>query len=149
MEIFMSVSKEKMDENFVEIEVSNYSKIRMIKETLTRMGIGNNSKKKLYQSCHLLERNDRYFIVHFKELFLLDNKPAYFAEGDLERRNKIAEILETWGLCKIVNKEEIKNSYADDNYEIDSESEIKVFIIGYRNKSDWELIKMYNDEEEE
>lgn len=137
---------ENIEKNFVEIELESSEQTRIIRETLTRMGIGNNKKKKLYQSCHLIERNQRYYIVHFKELFLLDNKNAYFTEGDLERRNRIAQILEEWGLCRLVDRDSIWDSY-DEHI---SRSEIKVFIISYAQKRDeWELIEMYKKIEPE
>lgn len=141
----MSLNYENLEENFVEIDISSNVHYRIIKETLTRIGIGDSKKKKLYKTCHIVEKNNKYYIVHFKELFLIDKKAAYFSEGDLERRNKIAKVLEEWGLCKIVNKDAIWDSYGEEI----SKKDVKIFILSYAQKNDWELITMYKKINEE
>ena len=131
--------------NFVEIEIDNYANFRIIKETLSRMGIGDNKKKRLYRSCHILEIDERFFIVHFKELFLLDKKDAYIIEGDIERRNEIAKILESWNLCRIVNREVLDYvSYMPLNKEL----KVKIFILAHKQKHEWELVTMYTPKED-
>ena len=134
------MSYDELLSNFVEIEIDSYANYRIIKETLTRMGIGDNKKKRLYRSCHILEIDNKFYIVHFKELFLLDKKDAYIIEGDIERRNKIARTLESWGLCKIVNREVLDYvSYMPLNKELVT----KVFVLAHKQKRDWELVTMY------
>lgn len=105
-----------------------------VKETLTRIGVASKKDKKLYQSAHILHKQGRYFIVHFKELFILDNKESNISVGDIERRNAIAILLEDWGLLKIVQKP-ISNTQS-------VLSQIK--IVSYKEKSEWELVPKYN-----
>lgn len=104
-----------------------------VKETLTRIGIASKKDKKLFQSAHILHKQGRYFIVHFKELFILDNKESNITMGDIERRNAIAILLEDWGLLKIVNK---PNTNAQAVL-----SQIK--IVPYKEKPEWELVAKY------
>jgi len=113
-------------------EPDNFLKVR---ETLTRIGIASRKDNKLYQSCHILHKQGRYFIVHFKELFALDGKPSNISENDIQRRNAIANLLEEWGLVKILNKELMKDNIAPLH---------QVKIISFREKDDWELITKYN-----
>jgi hypothetical protein len=106
-----------------------------IKETLTRIGVASRKEKKLYQSCHILHKQGKYYIVHFKELFALDGKPTNFSDEDIGRRNTIALLLEEWGLIKIVEKEiceKVKTPL----------SQIK--ILPFKEKADWELVAKYN-----
>lgn len=105
-----------------------------VKETLTRIGVASRKDNKLFQSCHILHKQGRYFIVHFKELFLLDGKPSDLTENDIERRNTIATLLSDWGLVTIVNGAQAKNTA--------SLRQIKV--IPYREKDKWELCPKYN-----
>lgn len=105
-----------------------------VKETLTRIGVASKKDKKLYQSAHILHKQGRYFIVHFKELFILDNKDSNITVGDIERRNAIAILLEDWGLLKIVAKPSTNTQSVL--------SQIK--IVSYKEKSEWELIPKYN-----
>lgn len=105
-----------------------------VKETLTRIGVASKKDKKLYQSAHILHKQGRYFIVHFKELFILDNKESNITVGDIERRNAIAILLEDWGLLKIVHKP-ITNTQS-------VLSQIK--IVSYKEKGEWELVPKYN-----
>jgi hypothetical protein len=112
-------------------EPDNFLKVR---ETLTRIGIASRKEKKLYQSCHILHKQGRYFIVHFKELFALDGKESNITSGDIERRNAITALLQDWELLKIVieSKAEPRASL----------SQIKV--VSYKEKAEWELVPKYN-----
>ena len=104
-----------------------------VRETLTRIGVASRKDKKLYQSCHILHKQGRYFIVHFKELFMLDGKKANLEENDVARRNTIATLLSDWGLIDFVKKEELT---------IAPLRQIK--IISFRDKDQWELCPKYN-----
>lgn len=105
-----------------------------IKETLTRIGVASRKDNKLYQSCHILHKQGRYFIVHFKELFLLDGKPSNLLENDLERRNTITTLLSDWGLVEIVNEEQSA-----------SKAPLRqIKVIPHKDKSLWELCTKYN-----
>jgi len=112
-------------------EPDNFLKIR---ETLTRIGIASRKEQTLYQSCHILHKQGRYFIVHFKELFALDGKESNITANDIERRNTVAGLLQDWGLLSIVvpSKAEPKVSL----------SQIKV--VAYKEKAEWELVPKYN-----
>src|SRR5210317_1707250 len=104
-----------------------------VRETLTRIGVASRKDKKLYQSCHILHKQGRYFIVHFKELFMLDGKKANLEDNDIARRNTIATLLSDWGLIDFVKKEELK---------VAPLRQIK--IISYKDKDQWELCPKYN-----
>jgi hypothetical protein len=106
-----------------------------VRETLTRIGVASRKEKRLFQSCHILHKRGKYYIVHFKELFALDGKPTDFDDSDLGRRNAIANLLAEWGLIKIANP----NASA---VPIAPLSQIK--IISYGEKQDWELVTKYN-----
>ena len=112
-------------------EPDNFLKIR---ETLTRIGIASRKEQKLFQSCHILHKQGRYFIVHFKELFALDGKESNITSNDVERRNTVAGLLQDWGLLSIVNKEKAEPKV--------SLSQIKV--VAYKEKEEWELVPKYN-----
>ena len=112
-------------------EPDNFLKVR---ETLTRIGVASKKDKTLWQSCHILHKQGRYFIVHFKELFALDGKEANIFINDIERRNTIAKLLQDWGLLEMVNPE-MAESQA-------SLSQIKVVSFG--EKPEWELIAKYS-----
>lgn len=112
-------------------EPDNFLKVR---ETLTRIGVASRKDKTLYQSCHILHKQGRYFIVHFKELFALDGKEANITSGDIERRNTIASLLQDWGLLKIVVP-----AKADQQVSL---SQIKV--VSFKEKNDWTLTAKYN-----
>ena len=114
------------------VEPDDFLKIR---ETLTRIGVASRKDKILYQSCHILHKQGKYYIVHFKELFMLDGKPSNFSEDDMSRRNTIATLLEQWGLLKVVRPEYIAELMAPI-------SQIK--IISHKEKDDWELVAKYN-----
>jgi hypothetical protein len=118
--------------SMLEIYLAEPDDFRKVRETLTRIGIAPKHEKKLFQSCHILHKQGRYFIVHFKELFLLDNKKSNLTEGDIQRKNTIARLLCDWGLLEIVK---------DDTREYAPMNEIK--IINYRDKENWELVPKY------
>jgi hypothetical protein len=103
-----------------------------IRETLTRMGVASKRDSKLYQSCHILHKQGRYFITHFKELFLLDGKPSNLTENDLGRRNTIVQLMSDWGLLELV---EPIGETAPLN---------QIKIISHKDKSNWELCPKYN-----
>ena len=122
-------------ETLLEIRLKQDDDFLKVRETLTRIGVASRKDKKLYQSCHILHKKGRYYIVHFKELFSLDGKPTDFDDSDLGRRNTIANLLAEWGLIEIVQQEVSKSPIAP-------LSQIKVISYGERN--DWELITKYN-----
>lgn len=106
-----------------------------VRETLTRIGVSSKTEKKLFQSCHILHKQGRYFIVHFKELFLLDGKRSDLSENDIQRRNRIATLLSEWGLVTLAEQEQLATNMAPI-------SQIK--ILPFREKKDWELIAKYS-----
>ena len=119
--------------SMLEVALNEPDDFLKIKETLTRIGVASRKDKKLFQSCHILHKQGRYFIVHFKELFLLDGKKSNFEDNDLERRNTIATLLSDWGLVNFVKKEELSCAPLK-----------QIKIIPYREKSEWELCPKYN-----
>ena len=120
--------------NMLEVSLNEPDDFLKIRETLTRIGVASRKDQKLYQSCHILHKQGRYFIVHFKELFLLDGKPSNLVENDLERRNTIATLLADWGLVSIINPNASKN--------LAPLRQIKV--IPFKEKTQWELCPKYN-----
>lgn len=124
-----------MPENLLEVTFDDEENFLKIKETLTRIGISSKKENNLYQSCHILHKKGKYYIVHFKEMFLLDGLESEFSENDLARRNKIAQLLEEWGLLTILNP--IKESDP-----IASIKQIK--IVSHKEKKDWNLICKYH-----
>ena len=121
-------------EKMLEVQLKEPDDFLKVRETLTRIGVASRKDKKLFQSCHILHKQGRYFIVHFKELFALDGKFANFSENDLERRNTIASLLDDWGLVTILNKEDIQNKAPL--------SQIKV--LAFKEKDEWDLQAKYN-----
>ena len=121
-------------EKMLEVQLKEPDDFLKVRETLTRIGVASRKDKKLFQSCHILHKQGRYFIVHFKELFALDGKFSNFSENDLERRNTIAHLLSDWGLITILNKEQSENKAPL--------SQIKV--LAFKDKSDWDLQAKYN-----
>jgi hypothetical protein len=119
----------------VEIKLRNNEDFLKIRETLTRIGVASRKEKVLYQSCHILHKQGLYYLVHFKELFMLDGKPSNFSDEDLSRRNTIANLMHEWELFDIVNKEQTETPLAPI-------SQIK--ILPYNEKEDWELVAKYN-----
>ena len=105
-----------------------------VRETLTRIGVASRKDNMLYQSCHILHKQGRYFITHFKELFLLDGKPSNLIENDIERRNTVATLLSDWGLITIVNNEQAK----------EKAPLRQIKIISYKDKDQWQLCPKYN-----
>ena len=120
-------------ETFVEVSLGQDEDFLKIKETLTRIGVASKKEKKLYQSCHILHKQGRYYIVHFKELFALDGKPTDFTEEDKLRRNAIAVLLEQWKLVTVVGGTNIETAPL---------SQIK--ILPFKEKSQWDLVAKYN-----
>ena len=127
----MTVDMDTMIECTLE-EPDDFLKVR---ETLTRIGVASRKDKILYQSCHILHKQGRYFIVHFKELFALDGKPTNFSENDQARRNTIANLLAEWGLVKLVNPKEISELVVPLN---------QLKILAFKEKDLWELTAKYN-----
>ena len=119
---------------FVEVLLKEEDDFLKVKETLSRIGIASRKDKKLFQSCHILHKQGRYYIVHFKELFLLDGKPSDLSENDIARRNTIINLLLEWDLVSLVNVEELE-PVAPMN---------QVKILRYDEKDEWELVVKYN-----
>jgi hypothetical protein len=122
-------------EDLLEVRLKNEDDFLKVKETLTRIGVASRKEKTLFQSCHILHKRGKYYIVHFKELFALDGKNTDFEENDLARRNTIANLLAEWGLVEIVNKDK-------SDYPVAPLSQIK--IIAYKEKDEWQLTAKYN-----
>ena len=118
----------------LEVNLNEPDDFLKVRETLTRIGVASRKENKLFQSCHILHKQGRYFIVHFKELFLLDGKPSNLVENDLKRRNTIVTLLSDWGLVQPVNPEQLSS--------IAPLRQIK--IISHRDKGNWELQPKYN-----
>jgi len=118
----------------LEVTLNERDDFLKIRETLTRMGVASRKDNKLFQSCHILHKQGRYFIVHFKELFLLDGKPSNLIENDIQRRNTIATLLADWGLVSIVDNSLVK----------DKAPLRQIKVIPYKEKSQWELCPKYN-----
>jgi hypothetical protein len=122
-------------DDLVEVRLHKPDDFLKVKETLTRIGISSKTEKKLYQSCHILHKKGKYYIVHFKELFALDGLPSTISEIDLARRNTIATLLDEWGLVEIVDTGKTQEVTA-------GLAQIK--IIPHKEKGDWELIPKYH-----
>ena len=118
----------------LEVTLNEPDDFLKVRETLTRIGVASRKDQKLYQSCHILHKQGRYFIVHFKELFLLDGKKSNLEENDIARRNTIATLMSDWGLVTIENREKAEPLAAL--------RQIK--IISYKEKDKWELCPKYN-----
>ena len=116
----------------LEVKLNESDDFLKVRETLSRIGVASRKEKKLYQSCHILHKQSRYFIVHFKELFALDGKPANISINDIERRNTIAKLLSDWELVELIGKSEPQAPL----------SQIKV--LSYREKDEWVLETKYN-----
>ena len=121
-------------DSMVEVGLKEPDDFLKVRETLTRIGVASRKEKKLYQSCHILHKQGRYFIVHFKELFALDGKKANLSLNDVQRRNRIVQLLSDWGLISINSKETIAD--------VAPLSQIKV--LAYKEKGDWTLEAKYN-----
>ena len=121
-------------ESMIEVSLREPDDFLKVRETLTRIGVASRKEKKLYQSCHILHKQGKYYIVHFKELFALDGKKANLSLNDVQRRNRIVQLLGDWGLVSINSKESIAD--------VAPLSQIKV--LAYREKGDWTLESKYN-----
>ena len=121
-------------ESMLEVSLKEPDDFLKVRETLTRIGVASRKDKKLFQSCHILHKQGRYFIVHFKELFALDGKHSNLSDNDIERRNTIAQLLSDWGLISIINPDNAKNKAPL--------SQIKV--ISFKDKGNWSLETKYN-----
>ena len=134
----MSVVKEPevnwTSDQMVEISLGEPDDFLKVRETLTRIGVASRKEKKIYQSCHILHKQGRYFIVHFKELFALDGKHANLTQNDVQRRNRIVQLLVDWGLVDILDADKIQD--------IAPLNQIKV--LSYKDKGDWILETKYN-----
>lgn len=122
-------------DTLIEVRIAEQEDFLKIKETLTRIGVASRKDRKLYQSCHILHKQGKYYIVHFKELFALDGKPSNFSDEDRGRRNTIARLLQDWNLVRIVDDEAASDPIAP-------MSQIK--IITHKEKGEWELVAKYN-----
>ena len=120
--------------DMLEVTLNEPDDFLKIKETLTRIGVASRKDKKLFQSCHILHKQGRYFIVHFKELFMLDGKKANLEQSDIERRNTIATLLSDWGLL----------DWAKDNGDLACAPLRLIKIIPFKEKNNWELCPKYN-----
>ena len=121
-------------DKMLEVVLNEPDDFLKVRETLTRIGVASRKEKKLYQSCHILHKQGRYFIVHFKELFALDGKHANLTTNDVQRRNRIARLLADWGLISVVKAEAVAD--------IAPLNQIKV--LSYKDKGDWVLEQKYN-----
>jgi len=124
-----------MLENLVEVVISNDDDFLKIRETLTRIGVASRKDKTIYQSCHILHKQGKYYIVHFKELFALDGKPSNFGDEDTARRNTIANLIAEWGLVQLVDPSKSQEPVAP-------LSQIKV--LPFKEKEEWNLVAKYN-----
>lgn len=122
-------------EDMVEVTLKERDDFLKVKETLTRIGVASKKEKILYQSCHILHKQGKYYIVHFKELFSLDGKPTDFSENDIARRNTVVNLLSDWELIGVVDKKKTEEPTV-------SLSQVK--IISHKEKSDWQLVPKYN-----
>ena len=121
-------------EQMVEVTLNEPDDFLKVRETLTRIGVASRKEKKIYQSCHILHKQGRYYLVHFKELFALDGKHANLTSNDVQRRNRIAQLLADWGLVGVVSPDKIQD--------IAPLNQIKV--LSYKDKGDWILETKYN-----
>jgi hypothetical protein len=122
-------------DSLLEVQLKDSESFLKIKETLTRIGVSSKKEKKLYQSCHILHKRSKYYIVHFKELFLLDGLSSNIDETDIGRRNTIAKLLEEWNLLTVVDKEKLNSILTPLN---------QIKIIPFKEKSEWELCPKYH-----
>ena len=139
-------------DQMVEVTLNEPDDFLKVRETLTRIGVASRKEKKLYQSCHILHKQGRYYIVHFKELFALDGKHANLTSNDVQRRNRITRLLADWGLISVVKSEAVADiaplnqikvlSYKDKMNPMAPMRQIK--IISFKEKNEWELCPKYN-----
>ncbi|NBV28970.1 translation repressor protein [bacterium] len=122
------------EEDMVEVLLKEPDDFLKVRETLTRMGVASRKEKKLYQSCHILHKKGKYYIVHFKELFALDRKDTNFSLNDVQRRNRIVQLLSDWGLVGVVKPDQIE----------DAAPLNQIKVIAYKEKGEWTLESKYN-----
>lgn len=132
-ESFYMTRDEALD-NMIEIEIDSSDSFNILRETLERIGIASRQENTLYQSVHILHKQGRYYLAHFKEMFLLDGKPSTLTEEDTRRRNRIAALLQGWGLLTIVEPEMVVNQ-SDLN---------KIKILSKKERSDWNIVSKYS-----
>jgi hypothetical protein len=121
-------------DQMVEVLLNEPDDFLKVRETLTRIGVASRKEKKLYQSCHILHKQGKYYIVHFKELFALDGKRANLTVNDVQRRNRIVRLLSDWGLVSVINEDSVSD--------IAPLNQIKV--LAYKDKGEWILEQKYN-----
>ena len=126
-----------MIDRMVEVHLADDDDFLKIRETLTRIGVASHKNKTIYQSCHILHKQGRYYIVHFKELFALDGKPSNFGDEDIARRNTIVNLLAQWGLVTTVDQEKSKEPVAPLN---------QIKVLPFKEKESWNLEAKYNIE---
>ena len=120
--------------DMIEVVLGEPDDFLKVRETLTRIGVASRKEKKLYQSCHILHKQGRYYIVHFKELFALDGKRANLTVNDIQRRNRIIRLLADWGLITVINQDSV----------VDIAPLNQIKVLSYKDKSDWILEQKYN-----
>jgi len=121
-------------DNMIQVMLKEPDDFLKVRETLTRIGVASRKEKKLYQSCHILHKKGQYYIVHFKELFALDGKKANISTNDLQRRNRIIQLLSDWGLIEVAKSDEI----------VDAAPLSQIKVISYKDKGEWSLESKYN-----
>ena len=121
-------------DQMVEVFLNEPDDFLKVRETLTRIGVASRKEKKLYQSCHILHKQGKYYIVHFKELFALDGKRANLTVNDVQRRNRIVRLLADWGLITIINPDSV----------VDIAPLNQIKVLAYKDKGDWILETKYN-----
>ena len=134
MSVVQEIEIKWSQDQMVEVTLNEPDDFLKVRETLTRIGVASRKEKKIYQSCHILHKQGRYYLVHFKELFALDGKYANLTQNDVQRRNRIAQLLADWGLINIVDVDKIQD--------IAPLNQIKV--LAFRDKQDWILQTKYN-----
>jgi hypothetical protein len=122
-------------EDLIEVKLHKQDDFLKVRETLSRIGVASVRDKKLFQSCHILHKQGKYYIVHFKELFALDGKPTNFSDEDRNRRNTIANLISQWDLVEIVDQEKTSSDVAPLN---------QIKVLPYKEKEEWELVAKYN-----
>ena len=122
-------------DSLIEVKLTNEDDFLKVRETLTRVGVASKKQQTLWQSCHILHKQGKYYIVHFKELFALDGKPANISEDDVSRRNTIANLMAEWGLVSLIDPKKSAEP-------VSPLSQIKV--LSYKEKDEWELVAKYN-----
>lgn len=131
----MTRVSETLVNTFIEIDLASEDDFRKVRETLTRIGVSSRREKKLFQSCHILHKQGRYYIVHFKQMFALDGKPSHMDDNDRGRLNTIVNLLAEWNLVSIINADMTKDPVAPMG---------QIKVVPYREKGEWELVPKYN-----